>query len=163
MFSSPRTQFLILARCRQYIALLEFFLAEGGFGKGTDAPFQSRDVTTLFQAVKEGDDSTTIKKVDRRKLAIPSPNSGGRTDTLEPEAEDANRGEVGVCGANTVPVCVCQVSEGGVHDPRVFHTENFTAGGSGGSSKVERDVIRGGTSRGGKGGIWQRKTPVLVD
>jgi hypothetical protein len=117
----------------------------------------------LFQAVKEGDDNAAVKKVNRRKLAIPSPNSSSRPDTLEPEAKAANRGEVEVRGDNTVPVCVGQVIEGGVREPRVFHTKNFTAGRLGGGSEVKRDVVRGWESRGGKGGVRQRKAPILVD
>jgi hypothetical protein len=117
----------------------------------------------LLQAIKEGDDGTAIKKVDRRELTVLSPNSGSRPDTLEPETEAANRGEVGVPGPNTAPVGVSQGSEGGVAEPRVFHTEDFAARGPGGGDEVERDVVGGGTSRGSEGGIWQSKTPVLVD
>jgi hypothetical protein len=129
-----------------------------------EAPFENREVSMFFQTVEEGDNCTTIKEVDRRKLAIPSPNPSSRTDPLEPETESANsRGEVGVRGANTVPVCLHQVSKGGVSEPRVFHTENFAPGGPGGSSKVKRDMIKSGASGGGEGGVGQRKAPVLVD
>jgi hypothetical protein len=104
-------------------------LAEVGFCKGTEAPFENKEVAMFFQAVEEGDDRTAIEKVDRRKLEIPSPNPSRRADPLEPETESANRGEVGVRGPDAVPVCVRQVGKGGVSKPRVFHANFFCYGG----------------------------------
>jgi hypothetical protein len=102
--------FCTLPPVRCFVGVL---LAEGGFCKGTEEPFENREVAMFFQAIEEGDDRTAIEKVDRRKLAIPSPNPSSRTDPLEPETESANSGEVGVRGPDAVPVCVRQVGKGG--------------------------------------------------
>jgi hypothetical protein len=122
------------------------FLAQVGFCKGSEATFQGREVPVLFETIEERDDRTTIKKIDGRELTLLCPSSSSRADSLKPEAKSANRREVGMSGANTIPIGMHNGGEGVLCKPGVLQTENGAAGGFRRSSKVEGDVVRGGAS-----------------
>ena len=117
----------------------------------------------LFQNAAKKNDSPAVGEIDRGEAPRPGPLSSGPMDPLKVEAELLNRRKVAVMSRHTAPVCIHKSFETLMGQPRVFKSEDSTAGGFRRSLELNGNVVRGGTMRGCEGGVWEDKAPIGVD
>ena len=117
----------------------------------------------LFQNVAKKNDSPAVGEIDRGEAPRPGPLSSGPTDPLKAEAELLNRRKVEVMNRHAALVSVHKSLETIMGQPRVFKSEDSTAGGFRRSLEVNGNVVGGGTMRGCEGEVWEGNAPIGVD
>jgi hypothetical protein len=112
------------------------FCAKVGFGQETETALKRQEKPSFLKPIQEGNDGSTVDKVERRKLTVSSPRPGRTADALELKAEPPNRGEVGMGRTDTEPVVGDNWGKGRMEKPGVFKAENRATRSFGGNREV---------------------------
>jgi hypothetical protein len=93
---------------------VKILLAQMSLGQGSESGLKGGESAVFFELIQKGDDRTTVEKIDGWHFPFPSPSSSRGPNSLEPEAEFAHMGKMGVGRGNAVPVGGYKGRKGGM-------------------------------------------------